>query len=193
MASEGEGGEDLHWKLRVVIMNFVVNKSTADCDFHHPPCWQWRQGRHYGKCRFSLWISLPINHAHVCFCGGTRVGAGVGILWLEEFTPEDISIIDKILTIHYSEKKCAHFCSELCIVGYGTYDMQISQTRPITTRTHVRNVTCSRRLRFWWEVIILDAYVAISSEDDTIHTLDNILSKLNSDGMVRHVLVTKDC
>ena len=23
-------------------------------------------------------------------------------------------------TIHHSEQKCAHFCSEWCIVGYGT-------------------------------------------------------------------------
>ena len=141
MASEGEGGEDLHWKLRVVIMNFVVNKSTADCDFHHPPCWQWRQGRHYGKCWFSLWISLPINHAHVCFCGGTRVGAGVEILWLEEFTPEDISIIDKIRKSHNTLFR-TEMCTFLFWIMYcGIWDIWHAD---FTNPPHYHQNTCQK-------------------------------------------------
>ena len=52
-------------------------------------------------------------------------------------------------TMHHSEQKCAHFCSECCIVGYGTgalWDLRIRSTyqRQTTTKdnkiqTHVHN------------------------------------------------------
>ena len=40
-------------------------------------------------------------------------------------------------TMHHSEQKCAHFCSEWCIVGYGTdalWDLWISSIGPVPVK-----------------------------------------------------------
>ena len=45
------------------------------------------------------------------------------------------------LTMHHSEQKCAHFCSEWCSVGYGTdelWDLRIMSI-PVLTRQHTYN------------------------------------------------------
>ena len=48
----------------------------------------------------------------------TQTWSGLHLLWM--------SLMDQFRntpapyrTIHHSEQKCAHFCSEWCIVGYG--------------------------------------------------------------------------
>ena len=128
---------------------------------------------------------------HVCILRGSGVGAGMGMIWLQEFTPEDISIIDKIRKSHntlFRTEMCAFrfwmmYCGiwDICIVMYRWHVIFVFVNFHHLPTTHLRhadftnpphyhqntcqNVTCSRNLRFWWEVIILDAYVAISSED----------------------------
>ena len=51
------------------------------------------------------------------------------------------------LKIHHSEQKCAHFCSEWCIVGYGISALWVCEVRLFTRNKFQQN---KNKCKPWW-------------------------------------------